>query len=405
MTRFFIGLTFICITFCFYGVYLAHFNLETVNPSLDNAISSSLNDYRGVMNVHTELSSGSSSSSFVAMSARMAELNFIFFTDVNIFGTPTITESYQSDLITFNAGKFSYLDSRFIHYSLSQTPLGGNLGEAQMKLADLLSQKVGNNKDDLTILAHPFKAGFNWKGPLPTGLDGIEILNLRSLINRSWEESKLSTLWSFIIYPFNAELAFIRLYREPNEEIRLWDEYTSQRPLNGYAGTEASARAIPFSDVIIRFPSYKRSFEFMSNHIVLRSELTGNFNSDKIKVYNALKSGHFYVALDTLGETKGFSAVITSNDKDYIMGEQVPLTKDTALKVSLPEGMRYNYEVILYRNGQAIGRSSEQTSLFKINEEGSYRIQVRVLANLPIPDAKKWISWIYTNPFYLKAKK
>lgn len=404
MTRFFIGLTFICITFCFYGVYLAHFELQAVNPSFKSNISA-FNDYKGVLNVHTELSSGSSSANFVNHSAKLAELDFIFFTDLNIFNNPTTTEAYNSDLLSFNAGKYSYLDSRLIHYSFSQSPLGSNLGEAQVRLADILSQKVGSNKDDLTILAHPYKAGFTWRGELPSGLDGIEILNLRSLINRSWEESKLSTLWSFVIYPFNPKLAFIRLYKEPKEELRLWDEYTPHRPLNGYAGTEASARAIPITNVFLKFPSYKRSFEFMSNHVVSRSELTGSYQSDKTKIYSALKTGQFYVALDTLGDPQGFEVVLQEKENEYLMGSIVRLDKDLLLKVKMPEGMNYDFEVILYRNGNNIAKSSEKISYFKINDVGAYRVQVKVAAELPIPDAKKWISWIYTNPFYITDSK
>jgi hypothetical protein len=35
----------------------------------------------------------------------------------------------------------------------------------------------------------------------------------------------------------------------------------------------------------------------------------------------------------------------------------------------------------------------------KITERGLYRVHVRVSPFFPIPDAKKWMTWIMTNPF------
>ncbi|MBV2168250.1 MAG: hypothetical protein KUL82_06040, partial [Bdellovibrio sp.] len=293
-----ITISFLLVSYFLYGFYINQYETSVVPPQIAREHSRSLNDYKGVLNVHTDLSSGSASSSFVIASAKLANLDFLMFTDVNVFNMPTTFESYHGNLLVFSAGKYSYLDSRLIYYSLTQEGVGNNLGDAQVKLSDLLSQKTGANKDSLTILAHPYKAGYSWTGEIPSGLDGFELLNLKSLVNRAWSESKISTIWSLAIYPFNPSLAFLRLYTEPTDEIALLDKLSQQRRIVVYAGTEASARAIPLANYFIRFPSYKRSFEFMSNHLLLKSELTGSFNSDRVKVFNALKNGNFYMALD-----------------------------------------------------------------------------------------------------------
>jgi hypothetical protein len=39
---------------------------------------------------------------------------------------------------------------------------------------------------------------------------------------------------------------------------------------------------------------------------------------------------------------------------------------------------------------------------YAITTPGVYRLEVRVIPLLPLPDAKKWIGWIYTNPFFVK---
>lgn len=395
-------LSFMLVSYFLYGFYINQYDISVVPQSITQQHSSNLYDYRGVLNVHTDLSSGSAPANFVVASAKLANLDFMFFTDVNIFAVPTTFESYHGNLLVFSAGKYSYLDSRLIYYSLKQEPIGNNLGDAQMKLSDLLSQNTGGSKDTLTILAHPYKAGYSWAGEIPSGLDGFEILNMKSLANRAWEESKLSTIWSFLIYPFNPRLAFLRLYTEPREELALLDNISQQRKVVAFAGTEASARAIPLANYFVRFPSYKRSFEFMSNHLQLKSEFTGSFVNDRTKVFNALKNGNFYIALDMLGDPKGFVAVLEDDGKTHLLGSEVKLTKNMKLRVSLPSKPDDFFEIIVFKDGKDIVRSNEVEVLLPITEPGVYRVQVRVIPMLPLPDAKKWISWIYTNPFFVK---
>lgn len=402
MTKLFAFLSFLLVGYFMYGFYINQYEVSVIPTQISREHSSLLNDYKGVINVHTELSSGSATASFVVTSAKLANLDFLFLTDLNIFNMPFSAESYHGNLLVFSAGKYSYLDSRLIYYSLSQESIGSNLGEAQVKLSDLLSQKTGASKDTLTILAHPYKAGFSWNGDIPTGLDGFEILNMKSLINRAWEESKLSTIWSLLIYPFNPRLSFLRLYTEPTDELALLDKLSQERRIVGYAGTEASARVIPLANYFIRFPSYKRSFEFMSNHVLLKSELTGSFNSDRQKVFSAMKNGNFYVALDMLGDPKGFLATIDEDGKSHLMGSEVKFKKNMNFKISLPAKPSDFFEILIIRNGEVISRINEPEALVPITEPGTYRIQVRVSPLLPLPDAKKWITWIYTNPFFVK---
>lgn len=395
-------ISFLLVSFFLYGFYLNQYEVGVIPSQIASTHSNNLYDYKGVVNVHTDLSSGSAQASFVITSAKLASLDFLMFTDYNVFDMPTTFESYHGNLLVFNAGKYSYLDSRLIYYSMSQESIGSNLGDAQVKLADLLSQKTGASKDTLTILAHPYKAGFSWSGDIPTGLDGFELLNMKSLMNRAWEESKISTIWSLLIYPFNPRLAFLRLYTEPTDEIALLDKLSQQRRIVVYAGTEASARAIPLANYLVKFPSYKRSFEFMSNHVLLKSELTGSFSSDRNKIFSALKNGNFYMALDTLGDPKGFSATIEDENRSYMMGSEIPLKPNMVLKVSLPTKPQDFFEIMVIKDGKVVARINKPETVHEIKEPGTYRVQVRVSPMLPIPDGKKWITWIYTNPFYVK---
>ncbi|WP_413585777.1 hypothetical protein [Bdellovibrio sp. HCB274] len=396
-----VAFSFLLVTYFLYGFYLNQFDTSIVPHQISTAHSSNYYDYKGVLNVHTDLSSGSATPNFVITSAKLAGLDFLIFTDLNLFNMPTSFESYHGNLLVMSAGKYSYLDSRLLYYSLTQESIGDTLGEAQVKLADLLSQKTGANKDSLTVLAHPYKAGFTWSGEIPTGLDGFELWNLKSLSNRAWDYSKASTIWSLLIYPFNPRLSFLRLYTEPTDEIALLDKLSQQRKVVVYAGAEASARAIPLANYFIKFPSYKRSFEIMSNHVLLKSELTGSFNGDRAKIFNALKQGNFYMAMDILGDPKGFVATIEDEKQTYLMGSEFKLKKGMVLKVKLPAVPKEYFEIVIFKDGVDVGRVNQPETEFPITSPGVYRVQVRVTAMLPIPDAKKWFTWIYTNPFYI----
>lgn len=252
------------------------------------------------------------------------------------------------------------------------------------------------------MLAHPYHLGFSWNGDIPAGLDGMELINMKALSAQVWQHSKPSVIWSALIYPFNPEFALARLFMEPTEEIVLFDKTSQNQHLLAFAGAEASARAFPWANYLVKFPSYQRSFEIVTNHVLLTSELTGNLASDRNKIFSALKKGQFYVAFDALGPPKGFAATIEEKNKIHMMGSKIKLSKNLMMKVQIPVPSKNFYEVIVYRNGERFHTANAPEFSIPITEPGVYRVQVRVAVSMPLPDANRWITWIYGNPFFIK---
>lgn len=397
--RLFGFLTFIIMSYFIYGFYISQNDLKVINSTLKKITELSYYDYKGIINVHSDLSIGSSPITQIIKSAKNSKLDFMILTDLNEFSEKNLVEGYFDETLILSGSKISYLDSRFIVIPFQKQVLGRNLGDAQIKLADLLSQE--KSKDHLIVLAHPYKAGFSWTGPLPQGLDGIELINLKSLSHRAFDISKLSPLWSLFIYPFNSALSFIRLFNEPTEELNLFDSSQSYGHFYGFSGAEASARAFPITDYLIKFPSYQKTFEIFSNHVILKSELTGNVKSDKTKILGALKNGNFYLSFDMLGDPKGFKCLIEDRSKSFLIGSKVKWNKNLKLKISLPHKPNYFFETVIYRNGSRFNTINESTAEIEITQPGVYRVQVRVSPYFPLPDATKWITWIYTNPFFV----
>ena len=359
MIRVLISLTLVLLFYFVYGFYLSQSNLTVIPANLKREASTGYYDYRGVTNVRTNLSNGSSSPTEVIAEAKLAGLDYLFLTDINQFESIESINGYNGNLLVSAEGEYSFLDSRLLFYDLSLTHKPTDPGEAQVYFTDLLSQKYNENNETLVVLAHPFRQGPTWTGPYPTGLDGIEVLNPKSISAQAWDRSKLNVIWSFIIYPFNPRYAFLRLFREPTEEITLWDQLSRERPTLGFSGVDASARAIPLANTLLKFPSYETSFEITHNHVLLNSELTGNYQKDRQKIFTALKRGHFYLSLDLLGDPKGFIATIEDRDKTHLMGDHVKFNKNLKLKARLPIEPTDFYEIVVFKNGEREATSNE----------------------------------------------
>ncbi len=401
MIRVLTSLTLILIFYFIYGFYLSQNNLNVIPSILTHETLHGYYDYRGVTNVRTDLSNGSSSPLDVISEAKLAGLDYLFLTDVNQFENSESLNGYNGNLLVSIAGEYSFLDSRLLYYDLKPERKPNDLAEANVYFTDLLSRRMTENKETLLILAHPFNKGPTWTGPYPPGLDGIEILNPKSISTKAWLRSKLNVIWSFVIYPFNPRYAFLRLFREPSEEISLWDQLSKERPTLGFAGADASARAIPWANTLLRFPSYQTSFEIAQNHVLLNSELTGNYQKDRQKIFSALRRGNFYASLDLLGDPTGFIALIEDRENSHLMGERIKFHKNLRLKASLPSKPLAFFEIVVFKNGERDAGSNEATLDYQIQEPGIYRVIVRVSPLLPLPEGKKWFTWIYTNNFYV----
>lgn len=398
------SLTGIVLLYLIYGFYLSQVDLDVLPRGLEKNHPKGFYDYRGVTNVRTELSNGSSHPMEVVQEGKAAGLDFLILTDINPYESMEALNGYHGNLLVMNEGEYPFLDSRLLYYSsTTQKNAPVDSSETSMFFTDLLSKGPSETKNTLLVLAHPFQNGQStWTGSYPSGIDGIEILNPKAISQEAWRKSKANVIWSFIVYPFSVRYSFIRLFSEPTEEVALWDRLAEKQKVLGFAGAEASARAIPFANTLLKFPSYQTSFGITSNHILVNSELTGSYQKDRQKVFSALKQGHFYISLDLLGDPTGFLAVIEDRDRRYLMGETIKFKSGLNLTATLPGKPDSFFEIVVFKDGERAKTSNEQSLQYEIPGPGVYRVIVRIAPTLPIPDAKKWITWIYTNHFTIQ---
>jgi hypothetical protein len=385
-----------------YGLFISQVNIKIISDELERSHPEGFYDYSGVINVHSSRSSGSGSVNEIIEQAQAAELDFISITDLNLFEQEPEDHQYHDKLLVMYDGQYSYLNSRLLYLGAKNKLALSGPSRSQAHLSNRLDLNSSTETDGFLILSHPFKKGYSWKGEFPRGLHGIEILNLRQIWQDVWLNDTLSFLWTVILYPFNQNLAFIRLFEIPNREFQLWDELTSQRKTVGLAGSAAKSK-IRILGQDIGLPRYKTLFGIVRNHVLLRSELTGEKKSDYKKIISALRAGHFYMSLDVLANPKGFIAkIVDDTPNPHIMGSEVRLTKNQELVVVLPSEPLVPFETVIYKDGKKVMASNSTETRLRLHEPGVYRAVIRVIPTFPLPDGKKWIPWIFTNPFYVK---
>ncbi|MDZ4661508.1 MAG: hypothetical protein SGJ18_07795 [Pseudomonadota bacterium] len=384
-----------------YGIFLNLFSISILDSNLAGlSHGGKYYDYRGVTHVHSSLSTGSAPQDEIAADAREAGLDFIFFTELNYFGQGPRPEGYFEKVLMLQADEISYLDSHLLLYSLNKKSFS-TLGDGQVYLSDLLSRRRHDQVNEFAVLAHPYKDGYLWSGEYPNGLLGIETLNLKSIWQEAWNTTRLSFLWSLFIYPFNPQLSLMRMYVEPKKELALWQSLNQKGHTTAFLGNDTTAHALPLGKGMFKFPTYLDSFKIASNHILLRSELTGQLAGDKEKIFRALMNGQFYLCLDLLGDPKGFSAELLDQSTTLLLGEHTTFKPNLKILVTLPKKPFVPFEIGLYKDGTLQQTSNQQTALFLIKEKGVYNILVRTIPTLPLPDGRKWLPWIYTNAFYI----
>lgn len=394
-----LGITFL---YLIYGLSISLHQVEILPRQLERKHPAEFYDYAGVVNVHSELSTGTGQIEDILRDAEKADLDFIFITDLNDFKQPDRNLYYHNKILVFHDLELSFNSSRLLNLDLSKDRQISGLGRSQTYVSQLLETRARERDEGIFILAHPFKPGYEWTDPFPKGIDGIEIINLKSIWQKAWLYDTASFLWTILVYPFNQELAFIRLFGLPQKEVDLWDHLNQEQPTIAIAGSDAESKFKLGFNNMVQMPSYSVLFNVVKNHLLLKTELTGKAEIDKKLISSGLRNGQFYMSLDVLADPKGFSTYVeTRNGQRHPIGSRLQYQAGQTLKVHLPSKPKVPFDIIFLRNGEKIMLANSQDTELKISGPGAYRVIVRVIPTFPLPDGKKWVPWIFTNHFYI----
>ena len=350
-------------------------------------------DYEGAIHWHTRYS-GDAHGSYKALAelGNRCHLDFLITTEHNNLQALTDSqEGWHGRMLTL-VGVESTRHEGYL--------LGLNLRtytrheDSTDKFLSEVSQQGG-----FAIIAHPKNPRWHWRGKIDERIAGQEVLDLTDQFNTA---SPMAILTGVLYFPLNAHAGFIQIYQRPTQALKMWDEETSQRHFAGIYAPDAHESIRILGRHLLRFPKADDILPIAHNHVILPTPFTGDLAQDKTMLYDAIRKGQLYIAIDSLQDATGFFFWARQGDKIAWMGDQLPAGVKTDFFVTLPQRLGLKNIVInVYHNGQKIARGTAPAYAFQATLPGSYRIEVEV----DIPTfwgLNKSIVWIYSNPIYLR---
>ncbi len=395
----------ISIAFCLliYLLYISQFEGQVRRDDIQVGRSGKFYDYKGAFHVPSRKNTNINDIE-ILKAANKSHFDFVIFSDTNNFKAAGLNDSYYSGTLGIKVRKFSYLDWNILLFEKGDPLVFDSLSEAQIFLTDQLTQKEPDPRF-LTVLTQESGKEFGNTNKISPGVDGIEVINLSSLWKKTWNQSKASVFYSFFSYPFNGKLSLLRLINEIPGYLQEWDGIVEKfGEKSGFFSNEATSQVFNVFSSNINFPSLELIFSVGSNHVFLKSELTGDPKKDRQKIFSALQDGSFYFSFDILGNPRGFESYIRTDDNIHNLGAKVNLDDNPEIIVKLPMDILVPYEIVIFKNGNRVATFNKPSVSYLIKEKGSYRVIVRVIPTLPLPDGRQWFTWIYTNHFHIVSE-
>ncbi len=357
--------------------------IETANPNF--------NDYKGVIHVHTAIG-GHSTGTFdeLAGGAAKNNLDFVVMTEhtAEFYDTSALTlHGSVNDVLFVNGQEVDTATDRFLLVPGSADSNRAN----KIQTAEFLQNIHAENK--LAFITYPEKHR-TWEADF----DGVEVFSLNTNAKKMNPFfAFFDVVWSFYTYP---ELVLTEYFQRPDENLRKFDQVTTNRKSMLFAGTDAHSNIgfHLFGDdagnklIDVKIDRYETIFQTIRNHVLIEKEKP--LMQDNLLA--ALEGGHLFVGVDALSETKGFSFLAEDGKESKIMGDEIVLTENLVLKVAAPQNARF----VIFKNGEKIFEEKDATQInFPAREKGTYRTEV-YLDILGAPFDK--MPWIISNPIYVK---
>jgi hypothetical protein len=334
----------------------------------------------GIVHVHTTLSDGGGTPEEVIRAARAAGLRFVILTDHNNLDAKPF-EGYRDGVLVVVGTELSTTAGHLLGLGVDDPPYRFS-GDARDGLQDI--RDLGG----FSFAAHPLSprddlrfTGWDLPGPW-----GLELVNGDS----EWRRAGPRILLTAALYGLNHRYALLRGMNSADPMLARWDELLARRDVVGIAGADAHSR-IPLTKTrALRFPSYESVFSLQRNHVLLPSPLTGELDSDRRAVLEALRQGRLYLGLDALAPADSISFVAEAGGQRFTMGDTAPPLAGLRLEASgrWPESARAS----ILRDGKRLAEGAGPLRT-EVPGPGVYRLEIHV------PGAQ--VPWVIANPIYV----
>ena len=340
-------------------------------------------DLTCVIHVHSTYSDGSGTVPQIARAAERAGVDVVLLTDHDTLAAKRRGEErWYGNALVLVGEEVSPTDrDHFLAFGID-SEIDRRLSGPEICRAVAAAGGFG-------FAAHPFSRGSErFKRPAmkfgqPGCLDGIE---LWSFLNDTGERVQgFADLARMILTPQ-------RVIGGPIEDnMREWDRLAAARRVVAIGGLDAHQFGIRIGGrVPLRAMSYKRAFKQLHTHVLCERPPTRELEHDRALVYDALREGHCYIAVDAITPAEGFT-FWADGAGVMPMGAERPFEPGWIAHARLPRAAH----IRLLRDGELIAESDSDELHHPIERYGVHRMEVS-LGGRP---------WIFSNPLYFRAPR
>lgn len=357
----------------------------------------------GILHVHTNRSDGRGSPDDVAAAAARAGLKFIIFTDHGDATRTPDPPTYRSGVLCLDAVEISTSGGHYLALDMpaSPYPLGG---EARGVVEDV--KRLGG----FGVVAHPNSpkpelSWDEWDAPF----DGIEWLNPDTSWRLKVRETGWRSRWHIIAalagYPFRPPETIARLLADTGLEPSRWESFAHTRRVVLLAGADAHARLALTgvdpgnSGFSMPFPAYDVSFRTLSLHVrpdrPLSPVAARDAARDATTIFQALRRGHVYTAIDGVATPPSFE--FTATNATGTAGEGDVLEPGGPVTLRVRSNAPSSFLTMLWHDGDPFLTARDEVDITRSTPDGPAIYRAAILS----PPELGSIPWIISNPIYV----
>jgi hypothetical protein len=329
---------------------------------------------RGVLHVHGGRSADARGTvAEVADAARAAGLDFVVITDHDRDDALPVPAYVDGVLVLSGMERSTDGGHALV---LGASPLPWRLdGEPAAVVAD--AQELGA----FVLAAHPAagRAESAWTAGC-TGLAGREVVSFGDAA--SWPVG-FGGFLAALRYPLDPRGALLQALRVPAEARAGWDGCLAEAPAAGWLGSDAHG-GLRLGPAFLPIPSYGTVFALGANHLALAEPASGDAAHDAPLVWQALRDGHGFLALDGLLDADGFAFEATAAGRRAEPGGTLEIAPGEAARLTAHAPAPA--ALVLLRDGVPVARGAAIDAA--VSATGAYRIEAYLDGSGP---GRPWI--------------
>jgi hypothetical protein len=345
------------------------------------------------LHIHTQYSDGGGTHAEVLQAAQAAGLDVVIVTDHNILVQGI--EGYYGE----GKRRVLLLAGEEVHDQARQPQkshllvIGANRELATFAHNPQRLVEVARKSGGLSFIAHPVdppapafnESDISWADWDVIGMTGLEIWN-----GFSEFKTHLKSKPRALFYALQPERIASRPFAET---LRIWDEkLAAGQRLVGIGSSDA--HALRYRWGLLRriiFP-YEFHFRAINTHLLTPTPLSGELESDRRRVLEALQRGRAFIGYDLPAPTRGFRFTAQGRDGKAWMGDSLSGREGVTFQIRLPRPVHCR----LIHNGRLVRAwERRETCMYTATQPGAYRVEA------DIEFRGKTRGWIYSNPIYV----